>query len=332
MHQAMGVALFLLVSQTAAFAQAVAGFGGISGVVRDSTGAVVVNAKVDIVNESKGIKRSVVTNEAGVFNAPALVPAEGYAVTVANEGFKPYEAGNIEILVGQNINLNVTLDVASATTTVDVLDQAPIIESTRTGSSAVINSRQILNLPINGRRVDSFVLMAPAVVSDGTFGLVSFRGIAGGNSFLTDGNDTTNQYYNENAGRSRISTQISQDAVQEFEVLSSGYSAEYGRASGGVINTVTRSGGNDIHGTGYWFFRNQDFGARDRYATSVSKETRHQYGASVGGPIVKDKLFYFFNAELVRRDFPLEASIRGGNLFDPNGNFIASCVAPATPA
>ena len=105
------------------------------------------------------------------------------------------------------------------------------MDSSRTDVSQVVNSNQIVNLPINGRRVDSFVLLAPAVVPDGTFGLVSFRGTAGGNAFLTDGNDTTNAFYNENAGRTRISSQISQDAVQEFQVLSNGYSAEFGRAS-----------------------------------------------------------------------------------------------------
>ena len=109
---------------------------------------------------------------------------------------------------------------------------------------------------------------------DGTFGLVSFRGIAGGNSFLTDGNDTTEQYYNENAGRTRISSQISQDAVQEFQVVSNNYSAEFGRAMGGVVNTVTRSGSNDFHGTGYWFFRNQDFNAKDTFATINPHENR----------------------------------------------------------
>src|SRR5205823_2304943 len=138
---------------------------------------------------------------------------------------------------------------------------------------------QIQNLPINGRRVDSFVLLTPAVVPDGTFGLLSFRGIAGGNSFLTDGNDTTEQFYNENAGRTRITTQISQDAVQEFQVLSDGYSAEFGRALGGVVNTVTRSGANSLHGTSYWFYRNQDFNALDRYATGGFKpdESRKQF-------------------------------------------------------
>ena len=129
------------------------------------------------------------------------------------------------------------------------------------------------------------MLLTPGVVPDGTFGLVSFRGIAGGNAYLTDGNDTTQGYYNENAGRTRISANISQDSVQEFQVLTNGYSAEFGRASGGVINTVTRSGGNDVHGTAYWFFRNRSLNARDRYATLNPPESRHQTGASIGGPI-----------------------------------------------
>ena len=159
------------------------------------------------------------------------------------------------------------LAVAGAVSEVTVIEETPLVESTKTGVSQVVNSAQIMELPINGRRVDSFVLLAPATVADGTFGLVSFRGIAGGNAFLTDGNDTTNQFYNENAGRTRITTQISQDAVQEFQVLSNGYAAEFGRASGGVINTVTRSGSNDLHGTAYWFFRNRSLNARDRYAT-----------------------------------------------------------------
>src|SRR4029077_712500 len=150
---------------------------------------------------------------------------------------------------------------------------------------------QIQELPINGRRVDSFILLTPGTVPDGTFGLVSFRGVAGGNSFLTDGNDTTESFYNENAGRTRIRSQISQDAVQEFQVLSNGFSAEFGRAMGGVVNTVTKSGGNDTHGTGYWFFRNRTLEAADRYSNGVkAPEWRHTAGSSLGGALKKDKL------------------------------------------
>ena len=108
--------------------------------------------------------------------------------------------------------------MAAAATQVEVNAVAPLVEDTKTDVSQVIDARQIQDLPINGRRVDSFVLLTPGVTNDGTFGLLSFRGVAGGNSFLVDGNDTTEQFYNENAGRTRIATQISQDAVQEFQV------------------------------------------------------------------------------------------------------------------
>ncbi len=321
--------IFVSSCASSALAQAVAGFGGLSGVVRDASGSVVPNASVIVANEAKGIRRTLTTNESGVFNAPALVPAAGYSVTAALQGFKTWELKAIDIQVGQNVNLNVLLDVSTSTTAVDVVSSAPVVEQTKTGVSQVISSKQILNLPINGRRVDAFALLTPAVVADGSFGLVSFKGIAGGNSFLTDGNDTTNQFYGENAGRTRISSQISADAVQEFEVLSSGYSAEYGRASGGVINTVTRSGTNDVHGTGYWFFRNRSLNARDPYSTFNAPEVRHQTGASIGGAIKKDKLFYFFNGEATRRRFPLIASLTRPPLFDGNGVFVGACTATA---
>src|SRR3989441_11414658 len=330
--------VFLCLSQCPdVFAQA-AGFGSISGVVRDATGARIPGASVTVANESKGISRELVSNEAGAFTAPALVPATGYSVTVKLGGFSDWSAKSIDLQVGQDISLNVDLKVAGTVSEVTVIDETPLVESTKSGVSQVVSSAQIQELPINGRRVDSFVLLSPAVVPDGTFGLLSFRGIAGGNSFLTDGNDTTNQYFNENAGRTRIPTQISQDAVQEFQVLVNGYSAEFGRASGGVVNTVTRSGSNEVHGTGYWFFRNQDFNARDPFATVNPPETRHQAGGSIGGPIVRDNLFYFANAEVTRRDFPLFSSITTPPFFDANGNFVptqpdgrATCGAPATP-
>src|SRR3954453_17693480 len=315
----------------ALLAQNIAGTGSISGVITDLTGAAVPGASVLVENQSKGIRRELKTTDDGLFSAPSLVPAAGYQVTVNSSGFAPYQATNISVAVGQNVNLTPKLAVNSATTTVEVTTEAPIVDSTRTDVSQVVGTQQIQDLPINGRRVDSFVLLAPAVVPDGTFGLISFRGVAGGNAFPPDGNDTTNQYYNENAGRTRISSQISQDAVQEFQVVSNNYSAEFGHAMGGVVNTVTRSGSNDFHGTGYWFFRNQDFNARDPFATINPPERRDQFGGSAGGKIVRDKLFYFLNYEGTKRDFPLIASMTapGSSLFDTAGNFIASCTASA---
>ncbi|MDZ4803123.1 MAG: TonB-dependent receptor [Bryobacteraceae bacterium] len=318
--------LFVLACASVTFAQQ-AGVASISGVVRDASGSTVPSAKVVVSNESKGINRNLETNQDGIFLAPSLTPAAGYAVKVEAAGFAVYERKEMTLNVGQSVSLDIALNVAGSTQTVEVTSGAPLVETTKTGVSQVVNSAQIDNLPINGRRVDSFVLLTPGVTSDGAFGLVSFRGAAGGNTFLTDGNDTTNQYYNENAGRTRITTQISQDAVQEFQVLSNGYSAEYGRAIGGVVNTVTRSGTNDTHGTAYWFFRNRTLNARDRYANFNPPEWRHQAGGSLGGAIKKDKLFYFFNYEVTRRNFPLLNRLINTGFTDSVGNFNAACPA-----
>jgi hypothetical protein len=323
------IVLVLVMCASTAFSQQ-AGVASITGIVLDSSGAVIPNASVVVANESRGFSRELVTSQAGIFTAPSLVPGEGYSVTVNAAGFAPYERRDMVLQVGQQLSLNIEMAVAGTVQTVEVTVGAPLVETNKTGVSQVVNSRQIDNLPINGRRVDSFVLLTPGVTNDGQFGLVSFRGVAGGNSFLTDGNDTTNQFYNENAGRTRITTQISQDAVQEFQVLSNGYSAEFGRAIGGVINTVTRSGTNDVHGTAYWFFRNRTLNARDRYATFNPPEWRHQTGASIGGPVVRDKFFYFLNAEFTRRNFPALNRLINPAFTDTAGNFNAACPAGAT--
>jgi outer membrane receptor protein involved in Fe transport len=286
---------------------------------------------VVLTNESKGIRRTMQSTEAGVFAAPALVPASGYTLTVTKEGFANWEAKGFEVPVGQTMDFRITLAISTASTKVDVSAEAPLVEETKSGVTQTVSQKQIDDLPINGRRADTFVLITPAVVADGTFGLVSFRGMASGNSFLTDGNDTTNSFYNENAGRTRISTQISQDAVQEFQVLSNGFSAEFGRAIGGVINTVTRSGTNEFHGTGYWFFRNQDFDAADRYSAGYNPpEKRNQLGGTFGGPIKKDKLFFFTNYEMVLRNFPGLNRIINTSFTTTGGTIIPSaCTATA---
>ncbi len=247
------VSLIALLSACAA-AQSAGGLAVVSGVVRDASGSAVPNAKVAISNDTNGTTRSLTTNESGLFTGAGLSPASGYKVTVSAPGFSGYEAKDIDLQVGQSLDLNVRLTVAGNATTVDVTAAAPRVEDTKTSVSQVIDSQQITELPINGRRVDSFVLLTPGVTNDGTFGLLSFRGVAGHNAFLIDGNDTTEQFYNENAGRTRIASQISQDAVDQFEVVSTNMSAAYGRAMGGVVNTVTKSGTNRFGGTAYWFF------------------------------------------------------------------------------
>ena len=186
----------------------------------------------------------------------------------------------------------------------DVNAAAQLLEDTKTDVSQVVGTRDIMELPINGRRVDSFVLNTPGVTNDATFGLLTFRGVAGNNSFLLDGNDNTEQFYDENAGRTRIQSQISADAVQEFEVVSTNFSAEYGRAMGGVVNTVTKSGTNDIHGSAFYFLRSTGFDAHDPYSAFNPTEHRIQTGGTVGGAIIKNKLFYFLSDDITRRNFP----------------------------
>jgi len=337
MRSKLAASLFFFVSAPA-FAQQAAGLSGISGVVRDASSASVPNAKVVISRADQGTVRTLETNADGVFTAPALTPGAGYKVSVTAPGFAEYSAEGLSLEVGQNVSLDVTLSVGTTVTQVDVTGAAELVNDTKSDVSQVVNTQQIMELPINGRRVDNFVLLTPGVTNDGNYGLLTFRGVANGNSFLLDGNDSTERYYMENNGRTRVISQISQDAVQEFQVVSANYSAEYGRASGGVVNTVTRSGSNALHGTAYWFYRNENFNAHDPYANVILPDTRHQAGFSVGGAFVKDKLFYFVNGEYATRDFPFADSYVKAGVIDPNTHKWIGCgvasgnIPAATPA
>jgi hypothetical protein len=236
---------------------------------------------------------------------------------------------DIDLQVGQTLDLSVKVQVSQSATQVEVNSTAPLVDDTKTDVSNVVGSQQIENLPINGRRVDSFVLLTPGVSNDATFGLLTFRGVAGNNSFLLDGNDNTDQFYDENAGRTRIQSQISQDAVQEFQVVSANVSAEYGRAMGGVVNTVTKSGGNQVHGTAFYYLRSTGFDAHDPYAAINPSERRFQTGGSVGGAIVKNKLFYFLSADITRRNFPFVDSYVRSGVVDPVAQTWVGCTASA---
>ncbi|HEY1760273.1 MAG TPA: TonB-dependent receptor [Bryobacteraceae bacterium] len=324
--------VFVLASMPA-WPQAAAGLAEISGSVRDASGAAVPGAQVVISNLSKGVHLNLTTSEGGVFDAPALAPASGYQVTVTKPGFATYDVKDIVLPVGQNVNIVAALSVAATATAVEVEGVAPLVDDTKTDVSQVINTDLIDGLPVNGRRYDNFVLLTPGVTNDGTFGLLSFRGVANGNSFLLDGNDATQQFYLENNGGTRELSPIAQDSIQEFEVVSANFSAQYGFASGGVINTVTRSGTNDLHGSAYWFFRDGTaMDAHDPFASVNPDQWRVQAGASLGGAIVKNKLFYFFNGEFTRSNIPIVDSYVKAGIIDPVNQVFLGCGAPATPA
>ena len=325
------VVLFLLAS-VPVFAQSAGGVAGISGVVRDATGATVPNAKVVISSVSRGAVRTLATNASGIFAAPSLLPGAGYRVSVTATGFAPYEANEIDLQVGQDLNLSITLAIGQTSTEVEVNAAMQLLEDTKSDVSRVVTTREILDLPINGRRVDSFVLNSPGVTNDGTFGLLAFRGVEGNNSFLLDGNDNTQQFYDENAGRTRIQSQISADAVEEFQVVSANVSAEYGRAMGGVVNTVTKSGTNNVHGSAFYFLRSTGFDAHDPYSAFNPTEHRVQTGGTVGGALIKDKLFFFLSADITRRNFPFVDSQVKVGFVDTANQVWVGCTTPATPA
>ena len=325
------VAPLLVLLSAPAFAQS-GGVAAISGTVHDPSGSVVPNAKVVISSAAQGQVRAVETNSAGAFSAAALIPGPGYSVAVTAPGFAQSDAKDIDLQVGQNLNLNIAMTVGQTATSVDVNSAAELLEDSKTDVSQFVGTREIMDLPINGRRVDSFVLNTAGVTNDATFGLLSFRGVAGNNSFLIDGNDNTEQFYDENAGRTRIQSQVSADAVEEFQVVSANVSAEYGRAMGGVVNTVTKSGGNAVHGTAFYFLRSTGFDAHDPYSAFNPTEHRVQTGGTVGGAIIKNKLFYFLSADITRRNFPFVDSYVKAGVVDPVNQVWLGCGAPATPA
>ncbi len=325
------MAVLFLGAAASCLAQSAAGVSGLAGVVKDPSGSVVPNAKVVISSLLRGVERRLDTNSDGIFSAPALMPGFGYKVEITAPGFGPYEAKDIVLQTGQNVDLAINLSVGQAATSVEVAAAAQMIDDTKTDVSMVVNNTDIMELPINGRRVDAFVLNTPGVTNDATFGLLTFRGVAGNNSFLLDGNDNTEQFYDENAGRTRIQSQISADAVQEFQVVSADFSAEYGRAMGGVVNTVTKSGTNAVHGGGFYFLRSTGFDAHDPYAQIAPSERRFQTGATIGGPIVKNKLFYFLSVDFTRRDFPFVDSQVKVGFIDQVNQVWQTCAAPATP-
>lgn len=291
--------------------------GGIRGKITDPQGAVVPNATVTVTNIGTNKVDTANADEDGGYRFSNLQPGT-YSVGIVVTGFANFTQERVVVEVGQVTTLDVPLGVAGQTNTVEVTAEAPVININDNSNSTNINQTSINELPINGRRASSFVLLTPGVVPDGGFGLISFRGISGLlNNSTVDGGDNNQAFFSEERGRTRISSSISQDAVREFQVNTSNYSAEFGRAAGGVVNTVTKSGTNEFHGSAFYYFRDNRFGATNAFTTQTiatptgnqtirikPEDVRHQFGGSLGGPIAKDKLFFFFSYDQQKRNFP----------------------------
>ena len=291
--------------------------GAIGGKITDPQGAVVPNATVTVTNIGTNSAVTVTTNDDGGFRVSNLQPGT-YAVETSVSGFSPFKQEKVVVEVGKITNVEIPLTIGDTSATVEVTAEAPVINNNDNSNSTNINQTSINELPINGRRASSFVLLTPGVTPDGPFGLISFRGISGLlNNSTVDGGDNNQAFFSEERGRTRISSSISQDAVREFQVNTSNYSAEFGRAAGGVVNTVTKSGTNEFHGSAFYYNRNNRFGARNAFSTQTiatptgnqivglkPEDVRHQFGGSLGGPVVKDRLFFFFSYDQQKRNFP----------------------------
>jgi hypothetical protein len=275
--------------------------GSITGAVTDDSGAALPGVTVTAANLATGATRTVVSTSTGLYTIDLLVPAI-YSVRGEMSGFQPARIARVVVNIGTSSTLNLKMRVGVAET-VTVTAVAPIVETTRSEISSIVNDKAITNLPANGRNFIDFVLTTPGVVRDPRAGDISFAGQRGTeNSLVVDGADNNNTFFGQSLGRTgsgRAPYQFSQDAVKEFQVNANSYTAEYGRAGGAVINVITKSGTNDFDGSLFEFYRDKQYRAND-YINVINNRAAQpyhydQYGGSVGGPIVKDKHFFFVN-------------------------------------
>jgi hypothetical protein len=309
-------AFCVLIFAGQAFAQSTTS-GGINGRVVDPQGAIVSNATVKITSNDTNSTVTVTANDDGVYRVTNLQPGT-YTVEFSAGSFAPSKASNIIVEVGRSTAVDARLTVGTAEAVVDVTAETPVVNTNDNGNSLNVNQTSINELPINGRRWSNFALLAPGTVPDGTFGLISFRGISGLlNNNTIDGGDNNQAFFSEERGRTRINYVISQSAVREFQINTSNYSAEYGRSAGGVTNAVTKSGTNEFHGGAFYYNRNNANGARNPRAfqsilvggvstlvDAKPKDLRQQWGGDIGGPIIKNRLFFYFNYDQQKRNFP----------------------------
>ncbi|MBV9084880.1 MAG: TonB-dependent receptor, partial [Acidobacteriaceae bacterium] len=307
----IAVTTALLFSASVCRAQ-VAG-GTISGAVKDSTGAVIAKAQIAVKNSETGVIRSVDVNEDGVYSAPNLVPGT-YEITASSSGFETIVRSGVVVTVGAQEVVDFQLTPGSVQTKIEVTGTPPAIELATSSLDAVTNSTTVRELPLNGRDWTQLAALQPGVtgVNQSPLGISNQRANRGlgtqlsiggtrpqENNYRLDG-ISINDYSNAGPG-SILGVVLGVEAVQEFSVVTNSAPASYGRTAGGVINSITRSGTNELHGSAYEFIRNSALDARAFFDKAKSPFRRNQFGADAGGPIVKDKLFIFGDYEGVRQ-------------------------------
>jgi hypothetical protein len=302
--------------------------------VKDPTGKVVTNATVVAVDQAKGTARTAPADSNGEYRLIGLAPGQ-YTITVSAPGFAKAEVKNLAVTVGLMADLPINLTIAGAQEVVTVSSEAELVETSRTSSTDTIDQRRIDNLPINGRNYINFTLTDSQVVRDNapnigaapTSGLNMSGQRARANLVNVDGADAVDNSVNG------VRSTVSQEAVQEFQILTNGYAAEYGRASGGVVNIITRSGSNAFHGDVYGYIRNRNFQATNPFSNvSNPAYTRVQAGTAFGGPIKHDKTYYYFSYEVTRRHETGFASIGQDNFglvpFNTGTDIASQGIAP----
>ena len=304
------VAIFAM----AAVAVAQVNTAALSGLVTDPQGLAVRGAKVTVTYKGTGAERSTVVDESGRYSLVGLVPGIYKLRVEGGASFATYENPLLQVTVGEDAILNVTLELATQSQTVTVTSESAPVETTRTEVSQTIGQRQIDNLPINGRNYINFTLtnsqttrdVSPTIGPAPNSGLNISGARARSNMVSVDGADAGDNSVDG------IRSTVSQEAVQEFQLIISNFNAEYGRATGGVVNIVTKSGSNDFHGDVFGYLRDKAFQARNPFSGEVDANgdlvpvkqayTRVQTGATLGGALKKDKTFYFFSYEYTQRE------------------------------
>jgi hypothetical protein len=302
-------ALFASAAALPAFAQSAT--GAIEGLVVDRAGGVLPGVTIALRQPATGAERSAVTGANGLFRAP-LLPVGLYELTATLAGFEIWKQADLRLTVGQTITLRLQLEVAGVAETVTVSGAAPVVETGRSHAASTVNETAVQHLPVNGRNFIDFVLLAPGVTRDVRAGDLSFAGQRGTlNSLIVDGADNNNTFFGQTLGRTgsgRAPYQFSQDVVQEFQVISNAYPAEYGRAGGAVINVVTKSGTNELRGSAFEFYRDKALNA----TSTINKQNHqpkspyhyHQFGGTAGGPLRRNRDFLLVNYDGQRNTQP----------------------------
>lgn len=277
----------------------------LKGQVRTASGASVSGATVRLTQDATNQTRSIQADASGAF-AFRLLPPGSYTLVVEAKGMSTKKVSNLQLRLGQTTDLPLELSPVEAQATVEITGDAMVADPSRTTVSTTVDNNLITNLPINRRDFTAFSLTTPQVAKDNgptsQGGAASSSGLsfagqnARANNIMVDGLD------NNDVSVGSTRTTFSQDAIQEFVVVANGYSAEYGRAAGGTLNIVTKSGGNDFGGSLFYFFRNESMEAKRPLASSTMPFKQQQYGATFSGPLIKDKLFYFVSVERFNRD------------------------------